>query len=395
MIRILFVEGQAATLAGLQDRLRPLQALWQMRFANSGAMAMSALLAQPFDAIITDMRLPDMDGARLLAEVQSQHPDLLRFVWSTDPRRYGALHALPVAHQMLSKNCPLEQLRGILERSHALQQRLMAPAVRRTLAQLKSLPALPQVYTRLSEALESPTVNSAGIAAILEQDVGMTARILQMANSAYFPAVRKVTHVKDAVTKLGMLSLRGVVLTLDLFRAASARDLPPGFSLDDLQRHSLLVGQTAAGMLEDPVERQTAFSAGMLHDIGYLLFATGLPKEWAAVRARAVQERRPLHELETELLGCSHAEIGGRVLALWGLPNPLVEAVTYHHRPAASGQKHFGVVAAVHVANALAHVGQEPLSQHSNVLVDEDFLTRIGGLKALEPGFHAPRAAAA
>jgi HD-like signal output (HDOD) protein len=395
MIQVLIVEGHASALAALQQRLLPLQLRWDIHWAGSGAAALAELEARPYDTLVTDLRLPDMDGAQLLTQAQARYPDLLRYGWTGDTRRLGSLQALPAAHQILSKTCPIDLLQGVVERGHALRQRLQAPAVRHVLARLKSLPALPQFYERLCVALDNPASSSAAVADILEQDVGMTARILQMANSAFFPGARKISNVKDAVTRIGMLPLRGVVLSLDLFRSMAGNGGPPGFSLETLQQHSLEVAQRAAGMLADPDERQIAFSAGMLHDLGQLLFATGLAQPWAVVRQRAQREQRPLFELETELLGCSHAEIGGRVLALWGLPNAIVEAVTYHHRPAASGQHHFGAVAAVHVADALAHVGDTPLSARSDVHIDEHFLVRVGGMPALQPGFRAAARAAA
>lgn len=388
-VLVLIVDARPATLPALQQHLQPLTKRWHLRYAASGAEALAALEATHYTAIITDPHLPDMEGGQLLSQVQSRHPEVLRYVWTPDNRQFHTLQALTSAHQVFNKVSALDVLESLIEKGHALQQRLRSPAVLRTMAKLKSLPALPQSYSRLSQALDNPATSSAVIAGIIEQDVSMTARLLQLANSSFFPGARRVSCIKDAVTKIGMLPLRAVVLGLELFRA-SEKELPAGFSLAALQQHSLQVGQQAAALLDSYDDKQTAFTAGMLHDIGILIFASGLPTVWPVIRERAAQANTPLHEAETEAFGCSHAEIGGRLLALWGLPNSVVEAVTYHHRPCASGQTHFGVLAAVHFANALAH--QPP---HPDSAPDESFLMRIGGFKALKPTLQSALRAAA
>lgn len=151
--------------------------------------------------------------------------------------------------------------------------------------------------------------------------------------------------------------------------------VPRGFSLEKLQTRSLHCAWLTNQMLADPEERKTAYSAAVLHDVGYLVLAVGLPEASARIRNRARSTGEALHRLETEELGCDHAEIGARMLALWGLPVPLVEAVAYHNDPLRSGAARFGAIAAVHVASVLSYDKSDPQSLPQQL--DVEFLQRI------------------
>jgi putative nucleotidyltransferase with HDIG domain len=375
MIRVLFVDDEPAVLEGLENRLRRLRHRWQMSFALGSAQALQQLQVAPVDVIVSDMRMPGMDGGQLLDRVREQHPETVRIILSGQTGEDGALRLMPVAHQLLTKPCDAGALERAIECSAGLQSRRERPDVRQALGLLKSLPALPRLYWDLVREIDRSDADSGSIAAIIEQDVAMTARLLQMANSAFFANNRRVRSVKDAVTLLGLLPIRSVVLNLHLFRAMSDICAPKGFSLERLQTHSFKTAQLAAQMVADPEERKTACSAAMLHDVGFLVLAIGMPEVSRRIleRARATQE--PVHRVEADEIGCDHAEVGAQMLALWGLPLPLVEAVAFHHEPARSGDTRFGATAAVHVACVLASDGDDdPVP----AAFDVDFLRRVG-----------------
>lgn len=376
MIRVLFVDDEPAVLEGLENRLRRLRGRWQMRFALGSAQALEQLDAAPADVIVSDMRMPGMDGGQLLDRVRLQHPGIVRIILSGQTGEDGALRLMPVAHQLLSKPCDATALERAIECSAGLQARRERPEVKQALGLLKSLPALPRLYWDLVREIDREQADSSSIAAIIEQDVAMTARLLQMANSAFFANARRVRCVRDAVTMLGLLPIRSVVLNLHLFRAMSDICVPKGFSLEMLQARSFKTAQLAAQMIADPEERKTAHSAGMLHDVGYLVLAMGMPDACRRILERARSSGEPLHRVETDELGCNHAEIGAQMLSLWGLPLPLVEAVAFHHEPERSGETRFGATAAVHVACVMAGLGDEedPLPTQ----LDPAFLRRIG-----------------
>lgn len=355
MIRILFVDDEAPVLTVLEARLRPLRTQWDMRFARGAAEALVAMEREPFDVLVADSAMPGMDGAALLAQVRELYPRMVRLILAGDPAQEHSLRILPVAQQVLTKPCEAATLRRTVERCHTLNLRLHDPAVREAVGAIRKLPALPKLYWDLVKELDNPDADAASVARIMERDVAMTARVLQVANSAYFAPGRKLTHLREAVTYLGMAPMRSMVLAMQMFHAMSDVAAPPGFSLARLQAHSLRTAELASGLVRGGEPKQTAFSAGMLHDIGRLVLALALPERWIEASVRAGVQRESALEAEFAVFGCTHAEVGAHLLSLWGLPNALVEAVAYHHAPALLEAEQFGAAGAVHVADALAH----------------------------------------
>jgi putative nucleotidyltransferase with HDIG domain len=353
MISILFVDDEPAVLEGLENRLRRLRKQWDLHFALGASEALRKMDERPIDVIVSDMRMPGIDGTELLERVRQRHPKTVRFVLSGQTSEDNALRAMPLAHQFLTKPCDATALEAAVDRICTLQRHMDRPAVQQALGLLGSLPVLPRLYWDLVKEIENTHSSAASVAAIIEQDVAMTARLLQLANSAFFGSGRHVRNVRDAVALLGLLPIRSVMLSLQVFRTVGERGAANP-ALEAIQNHSLRVAQLAGSMVRDPEERKNAFSAGVLHDIGHLAVAVGMPERFAELRQQAAASRRPLHQLETELLGCNHAELGAQMLSVWGLPVSIVEAVAYHHEPALSKDQRFSVTAAVHVASVLA-----------------------------------------
>ncbi len=381
MIKVLFVDDEVAALEGLQNRLNPLKPRWDMRFALGGKKALEELARLPVDVIVSDMRMPGMDGAQLLDQVRERYPHVTRFILSSQPTVGGTQRLMPLAHQLLTKS-DAASIESAIERVCGLHSRMDHPGVKQAIGTLRSLPALPRVYWDLLREIEKPQSSMGSIAAIVEQDVGMTARILQMANSAFFGSSRSISTVKDAISMLGVLPIRSMLLSLQLCRAMSDVCAPLGFSLDALQIHSLRTAQLAAQMLKDSEQRKTALSAGMLHDVGRMILAVGLPEQYSAVQATVKASKRSEHSVELELFGCTHAEIGAHMLSLWGLPPPLIDAVAYHHNPQASGETTFTAISAIHVANVMAHEEKDGHPVPDSEL-QTDFLTKIGVAEAV------------
>ena len=379
--RLLFVDGDLEALERIGQNLRDARPAWNLRFAQSGEDALSRLEREPADVVVSGLHMPSMDGAELLTKVREKYPRTVRLMLSGPQDREGMLRAMSVAHQFLSRPCNPDQLRQAVLRASALQARLHSPAVTHSLGTLSSLPALPRLYWDLTREMDGADASSASICAILEQDVAMTARVLQVVNSALFALNRRITHVRDAVTYLGFEPIRSLVVSTGLVRAMSSICAPPGFSLDAVQQHSVRVARVAMGLLRDPEERKTAFSAAMLHDIGRLVLALGLPGDYARVQAQIQNGGLSVQEAEMQVFGCTHAEIGAHLLSVWGLPNALVEAVAFHHTPQTLADTRFGVAGAVYVADWLEHTVSDAAGAASPL--DQDYLRHAGVLGQL------------
>jgi HD-like signal output (HDOD) protein len=189
-----------------------------------------------------------------------------------------------------------------------------------------------------------------------------------------------VCSITEAVQLLGVSVIQSVAMAVPIF-SSFQRSKCPNFPIDQIWEHSVQtgrLGQRISGQhLHDSFLSEQAFCAGMLHDIGKIMLADGLPEEYTAVIKESCDTHTPLYEVERKHFQASHAEIGGYLLALWGLPIPLVEAVANHHHPRRCGTRELCLAGVVHTANALEHAQTD----HSEIAahpVDADYLKFVG-----------------
>jgi len=376
--RILFVDDQPEILEGLRDLLHGQRREWEMSFAPGPDAALAELEAKSFDVIVSDMRMPKMDGATLLARVRDRWPDTVRIILSGHTEVEAALRAVPVAHQFLAKPCSREVLRDVIERACRLRELLANEAIRSVITEADSLPSVPHLYTALMAALAEPEPTPKDVSRIIAQDVAMSVKLLQLVNSAFFGLGRRIANVHEAVVYLGLSTIKNLVLSIEVFHAFADAPDGAGLTLEELHEHSLLVGRVAAQLAPRGQGAHDAYMAGLLHDVGKLILLANRPGYYAEVVVQALAEGRSLHAVEEERLGVSHAEIGAYLLSLWGLPNPIVEAVANHHAPGRVETQSFDLVAAVHVANALVHEqGGSAAGDGEQPMLDEGLLAGL------------------
>ena len=355
MKRILFVDDEPKILEGLQRMLRPQRNEWEMSFAPGGEAALAMLEAESFDVIVSDMRMPGVDGAALLETVREKYPGMLRVILSGYTELEASFRAVPVAHQFLLKPCDPDALRIAIERATSLLQALNSKMLTGLVGSLQDLPSVPRAFAELRNALSDPETSLDRIVKIVEQDVAITAKVLQLVNSAFFGVTREVSDIRTAVSYLGISILQNLVLSLEAFRCFQPNKSIPGFSLEQFHEHSQLAAKIAGAGPGKTKAGGVAVGAALLHDIGKLVIAERAPEHFARAIKGARQEKRPLYAIEEQLIGVSHAEVGAYLLSLWGLPYPLVEAVAHHHHPSRVPHDKLGVVPIVYLSNLLAH----------------------------------------
>jgi HD-like signal output (HDOD) protein len=376
--RILFVDDEPRILQGLENLLVRYRRKWEMTFAASGAAALDQMRQTPVDVIVADMRMPMMDGAALLRIVKDEHPETVRIILSGQSEIELAMRAVPVAHQFLDKPCKPEILERVVERACSLQALVSDERLRRLVGGLKKLPALPAAYTALQRTLADEESGAREVARIIERDIAMSAKVLQLVNSAFFGLSRHVTSVSDAVSYLGFRMIQQLVLGSEVFGGDGLRS-PNGFSLEGLRDHSLLTAGIARGILAgDQKQAGDAWTAGLLHDIGKLVLAAELPEHLTATASAAKQSGRAPFQVEQELYGVTHAEIGAYLVGVWGLPYPIVEAVGNHHAPERVEHPGLDVLTAVHVANALAHECEPNAGAPGSGVLNSEYIASLG-----------------
>jgi putative nucleotidyltransferase with HDIG domain len=383
MIELLFVDDDPLILAGLKRLFRRFENEWQMDFVTSAEGALARMAQRRFDVIVTDMRMRGMDGGELLRQVREQYPSMIRVILSGQPSQEAAFRTLGPAHQYLTKPCDPTVLREAVQRATSLQKRMTDPQIQNVITRLAVLPCLPKVFHELVDELNSPKASIERVGQIVSRDVAITAKLMQLVNSSYFGLAHRVSSPAHAAAMLGLNLLRSVVLCVGVFdQFKLGHGSVSGFSLDQMVQHSLEVGQLAKQLAQsltgDDQLADDALLGGFLHDVGKLALATCEPISYAAV-LRLVQEKSVTSwQAERTLLKVSHAEIGGYLLSLWGLPQTVVEAVTLHHEPSSAGDKRFTALTAVHVANGMVHDRSPQWLERNSSRIDEQYLDSLG-----------------
>ena len=379
--QILFVDDEPMVLKGLQRTLRKMRDEWDMTFTASGQEALAILDTNPVDVIISDMKMPEMDGTQLLAEVKQRHPHIVRLILSGHVEQETTIKSIQFAHQCLSKPCDAEVLKQTLAKLFTLRDILSDNAIKKIVSQIESLPSLPAIYTEIVAEMQSDDPSIKNVAAIIAKDMSMTAKILQVVNSVFFGLPQKIGNPQQAVMLLGLDTIKSLVLSAKIFSEFSQRNYA-WFNIDSVFNHSITVSTYAKAIvnIEKMDQELVNFSlmAGLLHDLGKLILATNFKDTYRQVLTESLNSERNLWELELAAFGTSHAEIGAYLMGLWNLENPIIEAIAFHHRPAKSASNQVGLLTAVHTANALDHEDFSEQALESNLQLDHEYLDRLG-----------------
>ena len=379
--RILFVDDEPMVLKGLQRSLRKMRAEWDMRFTSSSREALEILSVEPFDVIVSDLRMPEMDGGELLAEVKRHHPEVVRIILSGQVEQETTFKSVQLAHQSLSKPCDADILKHTLNKLFGLRNLLEDKTIKRIVSQTETLPSLPAIYTEVINELQSSDPSVQKIGDIIATDLAMTAKILQVVNSAFFGLVRKISNPKEAVMLLGTETIKALVLSVKIFSEFNQKKYA-WFNFDELFDHSMSVSMFAQSISKEERLDQylinNSLMAGMFHDLGKLILVTNFQKPYQQILAEAQQKKRHLWELEIDMFGTSHAEIGAYLMGLWGLDYPVIEAIAFHHCPGKSLADSTGLLTAVHFGDAYDRLKKDENSSGELKQLDRGYLDNLG-----------------
>ena len=388
MRRLLFVDDEHNVLQGLRRMLRGMRKEWDMHFVDNGTEALRLLEATDVDVIVSDMRMPEMDGTELLTQVQQKYPEMVRIVLSAFADHQAVMRTVQLAHQYISKPCDADVLKTTIDRAFALKSLLKDKNLRRLIAKMKDFPGLPATYTRITELLRDPEASIQAVGEVIAEDIGMTAKILQLVNSAFYGIARSVASPQEAVVFLGLDTIRALVLTIGLFSGFEKSGIPRQM-VEDIYRHSLKTGTLAKAIAAhekmDTHQVEEALMAGLLHDLGKLVMVHNMPDQYGKLLRATLEKQLPIQDAEMQIFGATHEQIGAYLVGLWGLPDAIVEAVAFHHAPDQCPSVAFDPLGAVHAADAMAHVNPQSGGDiHGNrlsmaYLERHDLVDHLGG----------------
>jgi putative nucleotidyltransferase with HDIG domain len=373
MRRILFVDDDPSTVQELKTMLRPMSHEWEMEFAVNGEEALGFMAKFPFDVIVSDMHMPGISGVELLDTVKKRYSRTVRIIHSEHSDKEMLLRSVKSAHQFLMKPCNAETMKYTIERACKLRDLLKNETLKEIITGINKLPSLPRLYNSIVAELYSKNASLKKVGHIISQDVSMSAKILQLVNTAFFGLPQKITDPYQAVVYLGIDTVKALVLSIHVFSSFTEDAESCGFSLAEMWRHSLRTSKLARNIahaeMADGKVVEEATIAGMLHDIGKLVLLK-VPVLYKEITELVKMTGCDLVEAEYIVIKTSHAELGAYLLGLWGIPDNVVEAVAFHHNPSklledmvimsnktpgeVSGKaKGFTALTAVHMANAL------------------------------------------
>ncbi|KKM14701.1 hypothetical protein LCGC14_1703480 [marine sediment metagenome] len=336
MRRILFVDDNPEEIERLREMLTPVHKEWEVEFAESGEEALKIMAKSHFDVVVSDMRMPKMDGAELLGNVMEHYPETVRIIqsWHSDKER--VLRSVKSAHQFLLKPSSTETMKYIIERACKLRDLLKNERLKKIVAGIKNLPSLPALYSLIVAEMHSKEISLKKVGHIISQDVSMSAKILQLVNSAFFGLPQKIADPQQATIYLGIDTLKALVLSINVFSSFTEDSDLFWFSLADMRKRSIMVGRLARDIARDETDdekvAEEALIAGILHDVGRLIMLK-IPEQCRMMMDFIERTGCDLVEAEYNVMKTSHAELGAYLLGLWGISDNVVEAVAFHHNP--------------------------------------------------------------
>jgi HD-like signal output (HDOD) protein len=374
------VDSDRTQHEAIQRTLAPWSRSWEITLADSPTAALEQMARSRADAVIAAPDLSGTTGLAFLSDIHRLYPGVLRFLRCAPQERKLIDDSSSSAPQHFSTELTAEGAAAVLTRTLRIEQWKSSEPLRNLLARLHKLPALSGIYTQVLQELQSPTASIEFVAKLIGKDPVMTAKMLQLVNSAVFGLPREIADPIEAVLFLGTERTKALVLLTGVFSQFDKTQCQ-GFDPDALWRHLMAVGCFAR--IVSQIERQDGktsdlcFTAGLLHDIGKLLLAANLPLEYGQMIDQAQRRHLTLREMEFEILGATHAEVGACLLGTWGLPLPILEAIAWHHLPQLSDDRTFSLLTAVHVADAM---DREKTALGADILVshmDAGYLKRL------------------
>lgn len=355
---LLFVLKDQQTLSELIQILIPKQNAWNVFFADSPERALQLLANNQIDYVFVDYKLVLSNGANLLSEIKKVFPQPIRFAIVPDLEQSTIGQISQFVHQFITLPLSLEDIESRIQKTSLLQDTLKNEKIISLVKSITNLPSLPELYIQIENETSKPDFSIQKIANLISKDPNLTAKILQVVNSALFGLQREITNISFALSYLGINVVKSLVFYIQLFSSFKVTTENRKY-LEKIWHHSMVVASTtyhlAQKYLSNQFEIDSAYTAGVLHDIGkFVLLSTFTYPQ----NIYMLTEQRYISEIEAEdeLYGCSHSEIGAYLLGLWGFPHIIVEAVAFHHKPSLLENEKVTLSTIVHLANALYYL---------------------------------------
>ena len=369
----------------LAETTQALDAGWEATSVATDTEALAQLEERSFDAFLVDFNLGSPDASDLLNYALEWRPDTVRYLLAYEAdlalvaaKVLGSPNILPKPSDPASLKKRLEE--GVND-STPEQNGADSPT------QANPGPAVPSVYGAVLKAIESLGVTDQHVGEIIAQDEELSSELVRLTNSSYLGLPSDISHAVEAVRCLGFETVKALVLALQ-FLAEHGRLKPAYLSLDQLWQHSVKVGQIARDLVlfetKDRTLASQALIAGLLHDLGKVVLANNFADLYGRVHSLARKQPVTLWDVEKEMFGANHGEIGACLIGMWNMPGPVVDATALHHEPPLGEHERLTPLAALHIANVLEHqLSTDNDGMMVAPIINTAFLEELGLLQRL------------
>ena len=347
MKTVLFITNDDNYVSRMENRMNIRK--YQLIHSNSSSHALGVLTEEPIDMLLFDANLVSEMSA-FLARVKEHYPKVIRLRLSE-----GIVHNDAYKDQVAKLNCSktydTETLWATIDKVFEIDDKVNNKELVNMMSTLKHLPTLPQMYFTMSKMIQE-NASVEDIANKIEEDPAITSNILKMANTAFYSA--KTGSIRQAIMYIGLTNVKNIILTNAVFGDdgldPKARDL----HWEHVKLTNKILNAFYVEVLGKKLDINIS-SVGLLHDIGSVILMSNFPVIFDAIVKKINQNpSESFHDLEKEMLGFSHQELGGHLLDLWGLPYPMIEVALMHHDPLHPSVINRELVIATHIANYYA-----------------------------------------
>jgi putative nucleotidyltransferase with HDIG domain len=338
MKKILFIDSDKNEIDKLKKQLHSMRVVWDMDFIENGQDALALMESTSYDVAVSEMNMPEMNGIEFFDRIQQRYPTTGRIMYSDNSDIKMTRDSIRCTHQFLLKPCPPETIKCAIQRTCKLQDLTKNEKVKQVIAGIRNLPSLPKLYNTITKEMQSPEPSLAKVGALIAQDISLSAKILQLVNSAYFRLPQRIIDPEQATIYLGSEVVKAVVLTNHIFSSFTKEAERLGVNITEMWDHSMLVGTVSGDIARseeaEKEEIEDAIIAGVLHDIGKLILLK-VPEKYKEILSFVEFTGSDFVDAEYAVMKTSHAELGAYLLGLWGIPDSVVEIVAFHHEPSA------------------------------------------------------------
>lgn len=382
---ILFVTTDEKLMSELIRNIVPIQDDYTIFFADNGERCLQILANNKIDFVFSSANIIMPTGANILNEIKRLFPEVIRFALVPNLDNQTVAQISQYVHQLVPPPYTKETIVERIQRTLHIQKILNNEKVVNLVKNTTTLPSLPEIYIQIEQETAKPDFSLIKIANLISKDPNLTAKILQIVNSAYFGLQKEVTNINFALSYLGVNVIKSLIFYIHLFSHFKITS-ENRKHLEKFWQHSLVVASNSYHLankyLQEKYEIDSSYTAGVLHDVGkFILLNTYTYPQNIILLA----EQKAIDNLEAELeiYECTHAEIGAYLLGLWGFPLHIVEAVAYHHQPSLLNKSKLNLATIIHLADFLYYVPRLDVEHIREINYEKEIIDSIFFFKNL------------